>query len=324
MTVIFRSVLAKEMNDYLNLLQSAQRDIESYISTFRSLDEYMYAAMAPEKELSGSLLMDWIASLSVADTTKNYEIARVRKFARYLEAIGIPAYEPDFRRASSAYKAYTFSDEEFKGIIRIADSGGVCYTKAESSIVFPALLRVLYGSGLRIGEALSLQWKNVDLDGGIITIMKAKNNRQRLVPISNSLKDLLVRYRKRRFSDGDEAAFLFPNSEKEGRPYSKQTFAYWFSKVLEKSGIENRRMAPFERCISPHTLRHYFTFKSFQKAVTEGRALEETAPYLSAYLGHESFYGTERYITTDYTMYTDSQEKVAIAIQSLFPEVFFE
>ena len=58
--------------------------------------------------------------------------------------------------------------------------------------------------------------------------------------------------------------------------------------------------------------------------MTEGRALEEMAPYLSVYLGHESFYGTERYITNDYTMYTDSQEKVSIAIQSLFPEVFFE
>ena len=59
-------------------------------------------------------------------------------------------------------------------------------------------------------------------------------------------------------------------------------------------------------------------------AESEGRSLEEIMPYLSAYLGHESFFGTEKYLTTDYTVYTDSQERVARAIESLFPEVRFQ
>jgi len=324
MAVIFKSILSQEMNDYLELLCSAKRDTESYVSTFRSLDEYLVKAKIIKKALPEKLLMDWLSTLSIAETTRNYEIGRIRKFARYLTALGIPACEPDFSRASSTYKAYTFTDKEFSRIIAVADNCKVSYTKAESAFVFPVLLRVLYGCGLRVGEALALQWKDVDLDNGVITIKQAKNNKQRRVPVSDSMKNLLDQYRKRRFTDCDDAVYLFVNSEKTGKPYDVQTFGYWFSKVLEKAGVDNQRKEPFERCISTHTLRHYFTFKSFQKAVSEGRTLEETAPYLSAYLGHETFFGTEKYLTTDYTMYTDSQEKVSNAIQSVFPEVSFE
>ena len=105
MAVIFKSILSQEMNDYLELLCSAKRDTESYVSTFRSLDEYLVKAKITKKALPEKLLMDWLSTLSIAETTRNYEIGRIRKFARYLTALGIPACEPDFFRASSTYKA---------------------------------------------------------------------------------------------------------------------------------------------------------------------------------------------------------------------------
>ncbi|NLN40337.1 MAG: tyrosine-type recombinase/integrase [Smithella sp.] len=324
MDILFKSVLSQEMYEYLDLLRSAKKDTESYVSTFRSLDEYMVKSKVNEKSLTDGLVREWLKTLSTAETTKNCIIARIRVFSRYLTALSIPACEPDFCRASSAHVTYTFTDEEFASIITVADNFKASYTKTETAHIFPILLRVLYGCGLRVGEALALRWENIDSDAGIITILEAKNNRQRRVPISDSLTDLLQQYRDRRFPDGNGSDFLFANFENAGKPYLTVTFWYWFGKVIEKAGIRNKRNEPFERCISPHTLRHYFTFKSFQKAVAEGRVLEECAPYLSAYLGHESFYGTEKYLTSDYTMYTDSQERTAKAIQFVFPEVVFE
>ena len=324
MDIIFNSVLSQEMYEYLELLRGAKRDTEKYVSTFRNLDEYMTKSKVMEKALTDEFLQKWLNTLSVADTTKNYYISNIRVFSRYLSALGIPAFEPDFYRASSSYLSYTFSDEEFAAIIDVADNFKASYTKTETAHVFPILLRVLYGCGLRVGEALALRWENIDLDIGIITILEAKNNKQRFVPINDSLTALLSQYRSRRFPDGDKSDFLFANFENAGKPYLTGCFWYWFGKVIEKANISNKRKEPFERRICPHTLRHYFTFKSFQKAVAEGRVLEECAPYLSAYLGHESFYGTEKYLSTDYTVYTDSQEKTAKAIQFVFPEVVFE
>lgn len=320
----FKSILSQEMCEYLDLLHAAKKDTENYISTFRSLDDYLVKAKVQEKALPEALVLEWLNTLTVAETTRNYIIGRIRRFSRYLNAVDICACEPDFRRASSQHMTYTFSNEEFDTIIEVADGFKVSYTKTETAYIFPILLRVLYGSGLRVGEALALRWEDIDLATGVITIKQAKNNKQRRVPISNSLNDLLKHYQNRRFSGCNNSSFLFGNSEKGGNHYQVGAFWYWFRKVIQKANIYNEREKPFERCISPHTLRHYFAFKSFQKSIAEGRTLEETAPYLSAYLGHETFYGTEKYLTTDYTVYFDSQEIVDKATQSVFPEVRFD
>ncbi len=318
------SSLSAEMYEYLELLHGAEKDTESYISTFKSLDAYLISMDIKEKVLSENIIQAWLRTLTVSPKTKNYIIGRIRKFSRYLNALAIPAAEPDFCRATSTHLPHTFTDEEFASIITVADNFKANAVKSETSYKFPVMLRILYGCGLRVGEALALQWEDINLDEGTITIKQAKNNKQRRVPFKDSLADILKLYRKRRFPDCNGSEFLFGNADKDGKPYLQNTFRDWFIRVLRQAKINNERTAHFERCISPHTLRHYFTFKSFLNAESQGVTLEEIMPYLSAYLGHESFFGTEKYLTTDYTMYTDSQERVAHAIQSLFPEVNFE
>jgi len=323
MAFTLKSVLAPEMHEYLDLLNGADKDTESYISTFKSLDTYLTAADVKEKALSENLIQKWLKTLTVSPKTKNYIIGRVRKFSRYLSALEIPATEPDFCRATSAYLAYTFSDEEFDSIIAAADDFKANAVESETSYKFPIMLRILYGCGLRVGEALALQWEDIDFNVGAITVKKAKNNKQRRIPVKDSLTGILKLYYERRFPNCDGSEFLFGNVDKGGLPYINTTFRDWFIRVLRQAKISNERTAHFERCISPHILRHYFTFKSFLSAEAAGLTLEEIMPYLSAYLGHESFFGTEKYLTRDYTMYTDSHERVARIIEPLFPEVNF-
>lgn len=324
MAFSLKSIFSTEMHEYLDLLNGAEKDTESYISTFKSLDAYLISRDVTEKALTENLIQEWLRTLTVSPKTKNYIIGRVRKFSRYLNALAIPASEPDFCRATSNHVPHTFTDEEFASIIIAADDFKANAVKSETAYKFPVMLRILYGCGLRVGEALALQWIDINLDGGIITIKQAKNNKQRRVPVNDSLTDILKLYRKRRFPDCSGFEFLFGNADKDGKPYLQNTFRDWFIRVLRQAKINNERTEHFERCISPHTLRHYFTFKSFLNAESEGISLEEIMPYLSAYLGHESFFGTEKYLTTDYTMYKDSQERVAHAIEALFPEVNFE
>lgn len=324
MATVLNSVLASEMTAYAEMLYGTDRDTEEYLTVFKSLDKFMMKADVKTKELSESLVLDWLSSLTVVRRTKNGYIGRTRKFARYLIAMGIPAYEPDYCRENHSFVEYTFSDEEFSAIIEVADNATANAFKSPTEYIFPVLLRVLYGCGLRIQETLVLQWRDVNLDTAVITILEAKNDKQRFVPMSASLCVILRRYRKRRFPVDCEAEYLFGNPGKSGMPYIKSTFRYWFQRVISYANISNERKRHFERCISTHTLRHYFTFKSFLKSESKGRSIDETVPVLSAYLGHETFHSTERYLTGDYTLYTDSQEKVYAAIESLFPEVSFE
>lgn len=99
-------------------------------------------------------------------------------------------------REQSEYIPYTFTDEEFRAIIHAADEFlGNRRGSTKSSRVFPMLLRMLYGCGLRLGEALALRWENVDLGAGILHIKKAKNNKERDVPMDPSLTSLLETYK---------------------------------------------------------------------------------------------------------------------------------
>lgn len=313
------------MYSYLTLLENANRSLVSCQVTFKSLDAYLIKNNVSEKSLSEELIEAWLKTLKCKPQSTNNRIGNLRSFARYLWALEIPAFEYPYVRATSDFIAYTFTDEEFGELIKAADNFIAMESRAnQSSYVFPMLLRILYGCGLRISEAINLKWNDINFTQNTITIRKTKNHKQRLIPISNSLADVLLLYHKRQFEDNLNADLLFESNVKHDKPYLIWTFRNWFIKILPLAGITVHRREVYEHTISPHTLRHYFTYKSFLKAEAEGRTLEQTAPFLATYLGHESLLGTEKYITTDYTLYESSQKRMDETIGGLFPEVTFE
>lgn len=321
----YSSCLAVEMNDYLNLLANADKNTLHYKTTFNSLDAYLANNNISQKALTEAVVTEWLKSLTCKLKTKRSYSGHLRRFARYLNALEIPAYEPELIQIQSNFVAYTFSDEEFAAIIDAADNFAAIKSKEnETSYVFPMLLRILYGCGLRLGEAMALCWCDINFETEIITIRKAKNHKQRIVPISNSLAGVLRLYKRRAIEDNPDVNLLFESNRKKGCPYLRNTFRHWFLQILEQACISNVRSIPSERIISPHTLRHYFTFKSFLKSEAEERSLEESGPCLAAYLGHESLSGTEKYISTNYVLYKNTHDRMEESIGGLFPEVDFE
>src|ERR1035438_2112012 len=61
-------------------------------------------------------------------------------------------------------------------------------------VMLPVLFRLLLGCGLRISEALGLRLGDTDLDNGILVIRKSKFNKDRLIPLSDSLLAVLREY----------------------------------------------------------------------------------------------------------------------------------
>lgn len=325
MAYIFQSIFASEFKNFLTMTRNAGQQTRGYEATFKSLDIFLSEIPLQEKALTEETVGGWLDSLTSKPQSKNRQITHVRVFSRYLRALEIPAFEPGYMKEQSDFIPYTFTDEEFIAVIHVADEFlGNRRESTKSSRAFPMLLRVLYGCGLRLGEALALRWENVDLGAGILHIRKAKNNKDRDVPMDPSLTSLLEMYKKRRFSEAGDSVYVFESDRIPGTPYLGWTFRNWFLSVMEQAGINNDRLEKYGRGISPHTLRHYFTYKSFLQAEAKGRTLEQFAPYLSAYLGHRSLLETERYLTTDYTLYKDSQERMEQSIGNIFPEVDFE
>ena len=140
------------------------------------------------------------------------------------------------------------------------------------------MLEVMYSSGLRVSELLSLKIKQINLEKGIIDVI-GKGNKQRKVPIGEYALDFVNRYinEYRIHNPGKRTNYLFLN--RYGNPISRQYFFMQIKKYAEIAGIDED--------ISPHTLRHCFATHMLKNGA-ELRALQEM-------LGHSNLSTTQIY-----------------------------
>lgn len=324
MGYVFNSIFADEINKYIKLVASSGRYIEKIKSSLKSLDIYLTRLPATDKILTESLVKVWLDEKNVKPQTKIRILNDIRGFAKYLISIGYQAGLPETPISHQDYIPYIFSSKELEDIFDEADNCQVYTFDSPAGIQFPIVLRILYGCGLRLREALTITWREINFDLGIITVHKAKNQKQRLVPFSNSLKNVLLLYREFVFSDGGSRNYVFESYCNPGNPYDNSTFWRWFSKILHKANICFVRGSIHERGPCPHCMRHIFVVHSFMKSEAEGRDMENTVPFLSAYIGHEGILETQKYLRASYILYTESHQKINAYIGDVFPAVSFE
>ncbi len=327
MVKTLRSVFANEIKGYLCVLSecASEKHFSDVRYTLYDLDDYLASHEVSEKCLQDDTLVRWLADKSIKPQSKKNLLAHIKGFSKYLVLLGYQAAIPDPPFPARDYVPYIFSDEEFSRIIEVADNIGVLIPVAslDAGYQIPLLIRVLYCTGMRSGEAFSLAWSNIDLENGVIHALKAKNSKSRAIPIDASLCELLKSYKMMAQSKGRCREYVFESSNSPGLPHSKTFFRSWFGLILQAAGIYYTRKTPYERGPCLHCFRHLFTVQSFLKSESEGRPFEESVPFVSTYLGHAGITETEKYLKTDYTYYTRSHQRVERYIDHLFPGVTF-
>lgn len=294
MTTIFKSILKDEMTSFMEIIKLSISRPRDYLLTLSSFDRFLHAEGLKEKKLDAGQIERWLNGTGAKLRTKKSKLSKLRRFSNYLSAFGIVASMPELPRAASDFTPYVFSMDEVAKIFEAADDLLVTNSSSRVAAEFPMLLRILYGCGLRLGEAISLTWDDVDLDAGVITVKNAKNKKQRLVPMSEELARILKMYRAAPCFEMREHGLLFKKND--GQP--RTSGAYWtvFDRILCELGIKNSQNATHGArgpCI--HSFRHTFVLHSFLKAEAEGRTFMETVPFLSTYLGHAGLMETDKY-----------------------------
>jgi len=138
---------------------------------------------------------------------------------------------------------YIYSDEQIERIV--AEAARLTSVRGLRGQTFATLFGLLAASGLRLGEALSLDLADVDLDEGILTVRKAKFGKSRFVPLHDSVRLALTRYaaiRDRILPPRSVQAFFVTERGKRIR----HAMAEWtFAKVSRAIGL--RAPAPPHR-----------------------------------------------------------------------------
>jgi len=246
---------ANTIDAYVTYLRDVRRmspnTVENYARDLASLAAFAERRGAAVDQLQRrdleafvrSLMSSGLAPRSVART-----VACVRGFYRFVALERQDQTSPaEDLRAPRAWPALPkFLDlEEVDRLLAQPD------VSTERGLRDKALIEVLYATGMRVSELLSLKPGDLNLDEGYLTCT-GKGDKQRIVPIGHQAVDWVKRYVR----DGRPhllhrrtSPWLFVNA-RDGGPLSRVGF--W--KVLKAYGIK----AEITREISPHVLRHSF------------------------------------------------------------------
>ena len=112
-----------------------------------------------------------------------------------------------------------------------------------------AMLELMYSSGLRVSEIISLEKANISITNKVVKVM-GKGSKERRLPMGDMATEFIKLYieKVRNNNPGYKTKYLFLN--KFGKPITRQYMYEMIQKYATRCGISKK--------ISPHTLRHSF------------------------------------------------------------------
>lgn len=253
----------------------------------------------------------------LSESERQYMTSSLRQFCSFLTLLGIDAaiVPPKYMRAArSEFRPYIFSDNELHRLASAADALPPARRSSVHQQVYPVLVRLLIGTGMRIGEVLALTRADVDPSNGVINVINGKNGVSRYIPVADSLKKILHDYAET--IDMVEGNKPFFTSSYTGEHLTYSAMKYMFPKMFRAAGIY---MAD-GKTPNIHSIRHTFCTRSLEKMLESGMDVYTAVPILAAYVGHVNYMDTEKYIHFTEQGHEDFVQKES-SLGSLFPEV---
>jgi len=212
----------------------------------------------------------------------------------YLSASPLPAIVP---KQPARFVPYIYSTDELRRLL----NGTASYQKLQSRILmephtFRAILLLLYGAGLRISEALSLNLADVDLEEAVLVIRDTKFFKTRLVPLGCDLNGAMIKYaaqRKRYGHSQSKTAPFFVT--RLGARIPIHLIERAFRRLRAHSSVRRKGAARCQPRL--HDLRHAAAVHRLTVWYREGKDVQRLLPLLATYLGHVNIVGTQRYLT---------------------------
>ena len=204
----------------------------------------------------------------------------------------LPSKKP---KRPKPYVAYIYTAGEFHKLL------GATNILAESrshidSATFRTLLLLLFNTGLRIGEAMSLRIADVSFPSKLLTIVESKFFKSRLVPIDPRLTSVLNDYSKMRHTTAQSQNDCQPFFVKRnGLTLTHTCVERTFRRLCQYCDICREDGARYQPRL--HDIRHSFITNRLVEWYRKGADVQRLLPHLSTYVGHVNISATQRYLT---------------------------
>jgi len=313
----WKSGFAEAAQNYISLKQQTGMKFEIQERYLRHFDTFYYNNGFEGSTLTKEIVNDFIYGRNERPVTHHNKEVLMRDFAMYLADRGHHAYVVAVKTKLPRCKfvPHIFTDDETRRMFKAVDN----YPQARMSYrnaVDPVLFRFLYGTGVRISEALNLIINDVIAESGTVTIRTAKSMKDRLIPMADNLTKRILTFMRgfHRYSNG--RTWLFPSCHNGIMGQMDKSTAYnHFRDYLLMADIPHTAVGP-----RIHSFRHGFAVKCLKKWVLAGNDLTVMLPYLSAYMGHSDFRATQYYLRLTSDLYPDIVRRFDAEFAYVIPE----
>lgn len=320
----YSSVLAPYMKNLITMKESAgYRSLRSKW-ILKEIDDFANAECLSEPIITETLFKKWHAARKADCQRTIYAKFSVwHQLTTLMCRQGCVSYIPKMpRQPKVGFTPYIFTEEQINAILKAADEYRLYDIRMGTALMpMPAILRTLYATGMRVSEVLSIRNRDVHLDEQYIHLRKTKNGSERIVPVGESLKEVLSQYKSYRdrmplngITQPEASLFIKPDgtSLKAGAVYNH------FRRLLDICGIPH-----FGNHHGPrvHDLRHTNAVHALVQMGRAGMDLYTGLPILSTCLGHHSLHATEQYVRLTCSMYPELEEKCSPINAFVYPKV---
>lgn len=288
----------KYVEDYLLFLKTEKKLGDNTINSYMlDLEDFFKTFNGSIESCTKKDILTYISSINGLEVnTVNGHISSLKSFFNYLVDESIikvsPMEEVSSLKSPKKLPKY-LSISEVNKLLNIPLNSEFDYRNK-------AMLELMYATGLRVSELVSIEYSNIDFENSIIRI-NGKGKKERIIPLgevaSYYLKVYLSDYRSKLLKRNTYNQVFLNN---HGKPITRQGFNYILENIRELTGIEKE--------ITPHVLRH-----SFATHLLEGgadiRSIQEM-------LGHENISTTNIYtevvndvLRSNYEMYHNRSHK---------------
>lgn len=226
----------------------------------------------------------WCNKRSTLKAFFDYWITRAR-----VKRSPIPQRAP---KITQPFIPYIYSRSELRLLLNALPRCQSVSSCVMSGTTFRVLLLFLYGTGMRLGEALRLRLIDVDLSAGLVTIRDTKFYKSRLIPLGPDVQKLIAQHLERL---GQRQHYRPLFQTKNGRPIRLAVIDKSFARLRRLAGIMRDEKSSYQPRV--HDVRHTFAVHRLTEWYRKNADVERLLPALSTYLGHVDLGSSQRYLT---------------------------
>ena len=315
---VLTSPLRNLLEQYIEYKRMCGYKSPTITEDIRQFDVFVTKSPVATNQLTKELSLSYITHRpGEKKSTQAHRVSTLRCLGKYLVRCGIDAYVlPNGTLSIARYDFVpcVFSTDEIARFMRAVDSLPHRANSPNRHIIMPMMFRLIYSCGLRLSEASGLLLEDVDLQTGVLFIRGAKFNKDRYVPMSQSILQRCRDYSIQMNKAGNGKTPFFPSPS--GGFYRNSSVGEIFHQCRAMAGIPHTDDGP-----TIHSLRHSWAVHNLMRWGAENRDVNVLLPYLSAYMGHENLLGSERYLRMTMEMFPEIKSKISTGCAWIMPEV---